>query len=268
MAACVASGSARAETTAKGRIFEPVLSPEAPMFFYETNRETTNGRDLIRTRYNDPQGKPLVEEDTVLEAGKLVRYDYNQRQTDEKGFIEVKDGKVSYSYTAQGKTKTDQEDLEPGMIVPDMLIDSVRGAWDTLMKGDDLKVRLLLLELQDSVGFKIFKDSELTFQGKPAVEMKLKPSSIFISAMVPAIKLIVEKEAPHRLLQMTGRLPVRIAQKFPPESRKDWKAMDGRLALDYGATASPPVESAPAAAVPTSVPAPAPVAPPSPPVAP
>lgn len=243
--ACLAPPVAQAQSHAKGRIFEPKLSPEAPMFFYETSRQIESGREMVRTRYNDPQGKPLVEEDTLLTDGKLEKYTYAQHQTNESGTIEVKGGRVFHSFTTQGKTKTDNEKWEEGMLVPDMIGPEITRNWEKLAKGDNLQIRLLLVEIQDSVGFKIFRDEEITYLGKPALKLRLKPSSIFISAVVSSIKLVVEKEPPHRILEMDGRLPLRIAKKVPPQSRRDWVAMDGRLVFDYSEGLAPSPASAP-----------------------
>lgn len=236
LALCVASGALAAVTSAKGEIFEPKLSPDKPLFFYENTRNDAGTES--RTVYSDVKGKPVVEETTTYEGGKLKRYTYNQLQVDEKGEIEVRDGKVFYTYTAQGKTEKDNEDLEDNMLVPDMIGAQILKDWAELMKGETIKIRILLLERLDNIGFKLFKDKERDFNGKPAVDIVMKPSSIFIAAIAPSFLITVEKDAPHRLLETFGRLPVRVPNKTPPVNRKDWDAIDARLTF----AAAPPAQ--------------------------
>lgn len=61
----------------------------------------------------------------------------------------------------------------------------------------------------------------------------MKASGFFVALAAPSFRITVEKEAPHRILKMDGRLPVRIAKRTPPQGRGDLKAMDGVLVLDH-----------------------------------
>jgi len=243
LALCVGNGEAKGENAVKGEIFELSHSPTKPLFFYENSRKTgEEGKSTAVTRYTDVDGKLVVEEETHYENGKLTRYTYHQHQVDEKGTIEIKEGKVHFSFIARGKTETDTETHEENSIVPDMIEDTIQANWAKLMAGDSIRVRFLLLERQDSIGFKFFKDGERDYKGKVAVDFIMKPSSIFIAAIAPSIRLTVEKDAPHRLLESNGRLPVRISKKNPPESRKDWKAIDGLLVFNRNPIQNPQSE--------------------------
>lgn len=232
---CVAgSSSAWSAEVVKGQIF-PAGQPEEKAVFKYENTRIKAGEEVVssKTRYLDTEGKLLVEEDVFYEGGKLRRYRYNQLQTDERGEIEIRNRKVHFTYFSQGKKQTDQEDLEEMTIVPDMIGDVLRSSWKQLSAGESVKVRFLLLERLDSVGFKFFVEKERDFAGKRAVDIVMKASSIFIAALAPKIIITMEKDYPHRLLETNGRLPVRMPKVNPPKSRKDWKAIDGRLVLEY-----------------------------------
>ena len=231
VAMCVGS-LAEGATIVKGRIFDQ-NSADTPRFLYENQRSEDGGKVTSKTRYTDPQGKTLVEEETVYEGGKLRNYRYNQLQTEERGTIEVRDGKVFYSFTTPKGTNTDDEKWDDNMLLPDMLEERIRSEWGMLVAGDDLKIRFLSLEMQDNFGFKIFRDKDATFQGKPALELVMKATGFFVAMAAPSFRITVEKEGSHRILKMEGRLPVRIAERQPVQSRKDLKAMDGTLVLDY-----------------------------------
>jgi hypothetical protein len=150
----------------------------------------------------------------------------------ESGEITLKNGKVSYRFRTTDKEETDSESIDGNMIVPDMVQGVVTKHWDELMKGDTVKTRFLVLERQDSYGFKFFKDEERELNGMAVVDFILKPSSIFIAAVAPKIRITMEKAAPHRTVEMDGILPVRVPEKFPPRKRSDYRALDGLLRFE------------------------------------
>lgn len=235
LALCVGSLSAWnsfALENTKGTITYPEDSDLKP-FLYQYEKSREGAKTIGRSRYMDAQGKSLVEEETHYEDGKFRLYKYHQLQTDEKGTIEIKGDKVFYEYHSGGKVYKEEDDIEERMIVPDMVVDTFRDSWDQLMKDESVYVRFLLLERQESIGFKFFKERDLEYSGKPAVELIMKPSSFIIAALAPKIRLIVEKNPPHRLLEMRGRLPVRVPKVEKPTKRKDWRAIDGRLIMSY-----------------------------------
>lgn len=232
VASCVGS-YAEAGSLVKGRIYAGEAAMDTPLFYYENTRSEEEGKSYSKTRYTDPQGKVLVDEEVIFEGGKLKQYRYNQLQTDERGTIEVQDGKVSYVFVHDNTTDSGEDSWNDAMVVPDMIEQKISQNWATLLAGDDLKIRFLALEAQDNFGFKIFKSGEGTLQGKPTVELVMKASGFFVALAAPSFKITVEKEAPHRILKMDGRLPVRMAKRTPPQSRSDLKAMDGVLVLDH-----------------------------------
>jgi hypothetical protein len=217
---------------AKGKIFT-ADSPVKPAYLYERSRSEEGDKTISRVRYLDKTGNVLIDEQTTYLNGKLVSYTYHQHQTKEEGEIEVRDGKVFYTFTSEGKTQKDDQDAEPSMVVPDMIPKVLADSWGTLMAGDDVKVRFLLLEKLDSYGFKFFKDKERAYAGVPAVDITMKPSSIFIAALAPSFTFTLEKAPPHRFLESNVRLPIRVAKKNPPQSRNDFQAIDGRVVFEY-----------------------------------
>lgn len=232
---CVAGSTpCFAEDVVRGKIYSLEAGADKPIFQYENSRTKAGEFTATsKTRYLDLQGKALVEEEVYYDAGKLKRYRYNQIQTDERGEIEVRDGRVYFTFFAQGKKESDDTEIEEKMIIPDMIGDVLRNSWDLLMAGESVKVRFLLLERLDTIGFKFFKENERKIGDKEAVDIVMKASSIFIAALAPKIIITVEKAYPHRILETSGRLPVRTSEVDPPKSRKDLKAIDGRLVIDY-----------------------------------
>lgn len=245
---CVATPPARASNAKAvdlitGKIFDPGTPFVNESFFYENTRRVTGNRTEALTIYRDREGKILVEETTTYENGQLVRYTYSQKQVNESGEIDLREGKVHYAFRTPSKEDKDSESIEPNMIVPDMVPGVVQKNWEQLMAGEAVKTRFLVLERQDSFGFKFFKDKERELNGVAVVDFILKPSSIFIAAVAPHIRVTAEKAPPHRTVEMQGVLPVRVPEKFPPQKRSDYRALDGLLKFDAPKVAAPKVKA-------------------------
>lgn len=202
------------------------------LFFYERTEEEKDGKTRIHSRYLDKAHTVLAEEICELNGGTITKYEYFQRQMKEDGRIEVRDGRVHYTYTAQGKTKTDDDEVEPRLLVSEMVSGYLRAHWQELMAGETIKARLLVVERLDTIGFKFFKDKERTENGKALVDFTMKPSSLFIDAIVPNFRLTLEKDPPHRTVETFGRLPIRVPEVPNPTKRKDYKAIDALLRLE------------------------------------
>ncbi|MGZ3692996.1 MAG: hypothetical protein ACXWQO_02015 [Bdellovibrionota bacterium] len=216
-----------------GKIFDNAASATTPAFVYVTVRRQEGPQLISTTTYRDPVGNLLVEENTTYENGRLTRYVYDQKQVQESGEIELKDGKASYKFRAAGKKEaSDSESIEPNMIVPDMVPAVVQTHWQDLMNGETVKTRFLVLERQDTFGFKFYKAKEREQGGIAVVDFILKPTSFIIAAITPRIRITLEKAAPHHAVELEGILPVRIPEKFPPVKRSDYHALDGVLKFD------------------------------------
>ena len=224
---------AQSTTQMLGDIYYP-SSKSSPNFKYEkTTIETPDGGHRSHIRYSDLDGKILVEEEFVYQGETPILYRYDQKQVHESGEIKIEQNKVFYSYSKQGKTETDSDSLEPETVFTDMIPTLLQKNWALLQNGDSVKVRLLLVERLETVGFKFFKDKERDYKGIPAVDFTMKPSSFIIAALAPSITITVSKASPHRLLETNGRLPVRVAEVPDPKRRQDWRAIDAKMILSY-----------------------------------
>lgn len=215
-----------------GKIIDQKLDPLSPSFFYENIRSVQGKKTISKTKYTDRSGVVLVEEEAEYENNTVLKYSYKQNQVGEVGYIESKDGKMHFSFSSQGNNETDQEDIEPNMVVADMIGDHIRNNWKALAAGDTIKFRFLLAERLDTIGFKLFTDKETIRNGVPVIDIIMKPSSIIIAALTNPLRFTVEKNEPHRILETFGRLPIRTS-KPNPTKRSDWHAIDAMMELNY-----------------------------------
>jgi len=216
-----------------GKVYFPIAAKEHS-FLYESKTLVDGARETIRTIYKDKEGKPLVEEETLYQGGKLQKYVYRQLQMQEGGEVRVRGSKVFFEFlTAKGKKKEDEIDWEENMTVPTDLQRVISKHWSQIKAGESVKVRFLLVERQDDIGFKLFHDGEIAYEGRKAAKVIMKPSSIIIAALAPSFKLVIDEAPPHRILESVGRLPIRVPEVKEPKGRNDYRAVDAKLVLDY-----------------------------------
>ena len=99
--------------------------------------------------------------------------------------------------------------------------------WSALARGEVVKCRLVSVSRAETVGFKFFKESDTTWHGKSVSMITLQPSSIVIARFVDPLHFIVEKDAPHRVYQYTGRTTPSIRRNGK------WEELDAVTVFDW-----------------------------------
>lgn len=206
------------------------------MFDYKSEFELNGTTKTYFNTISDLQGEVLVQEKTVMsvdgERETLVSFEQDQKQLGTKGRIEIRDGKVNFTFVKDGKTKTDDEDLSPDFVVTSTLVKFVQENWSGLMAGGTLKVRLGVLDRIETVGFQFKKEREKELGGAPGLVLKMKASSVIISAIVNPIYFGFSADG-KRLFEIEGRtaVKVKVDGKF--------KDFDGYTVYAYPETAAP-----------------------------
>ena len=197
-------------------------SAKSAVLFRFTHTESPDGKSA-KNVYTDAQGQEAVIEEMSFDQGRLVRYVFLQKQLDEKGSLEIKDGKVLFSYTHGGKTETDDEKLTPDLVSNYTLIPYIQAHWQALMKGDTVGIRYGAVERKETVGFKLFKvEEKKSPSGKDLAVIKMKPTSFVIAALVDPVLFTLEKDT---------LKPVEILGRVVPRQKADgkWKDLDARF---------------------------------------
>ncbi len=233
------AGSALADHEVNGRVFYDALDPKNPSFWFHSVVTENGTKKKVVSTYSDKQNKPLVVEESEFENDRLVAYRYQQLQVSEHGEAKFRGQTMDLSFFEDGKTETDSEEFDSSLIVAPMIGSVLQKNWPTLVAGDDLKVRYLAIERLETIGFKFYKDKERKLHGQDVVDIVMKPSSVFISALVSPVRIAVTKAEPHWIVESNGRTPIRVPEVNPPRSRKDWKAIDARVEYDAPKTLKP-----------------------------
>jgi hypothetical protein len=196
-------------------------------------RVATNSGSSIQVlrEFNLPNGPLVAREQVVYEKGQLKSFVLEENQTGAKGEVKVESAgdelKMNFNYTEGTTKKAGSEKFLNEILISDMVGPYIAAHWDALAKGNVVKCRLVSVSRAETVGFKFFKDPDTKWQGKTVSVITLQPSSIIIARVVDPLHFFVEKEAPHRVYQYTGRTT--------PSIRKNgkWDELDAVTVFDW-----------------------------------
>ncbi len=177
-------------------------------------------------RFTDVEGKLVVEQSVMMQGSQILSDEVIHHQTGRKGFIEIKNGKAFFTKTADGKTTTKEEKLEDTFVTSGNFQRFVKDNWTEIMKGQTVSFRYGVWDRQETVGFKIFKESEEKVGDKTLVKVKMKPSSFLIAAIVNPVIFIFPADG-DRILEMNGR----VAPKL--KDGEKWKDLDADAVYSY-----------------------------------
>lgn len=189
--------------------------------------ETVQGKNLLRDAvYNTPDGKLAFKDRLDVEDGRIKSYSYEQPDAHISAKVEASGKKLLFSYTDNGKTKTDDDDFKDNTVLPANTTDFIRAHWDEIAQGKDADARVAAMERCETVGFEFNRTGEGNYEGKDAMMVRMKPTSFIIAAIVKTMNFVFDKTT-HRTLQFRGRL---LPKKIENGKLKD---QDGVFVYHY-----------------------------------
>ena len=207
---------------------------------YKSEFEMNGAMKTYTNTTTDLKGEVLVIEKTMMmvsgDAETLLSFEQDQKQTGTFGKLDVHDGKVFFSFkNKDGKTRTDDEKAGADFIVASTLVKYMQNNWEKIAKGEAVKARLGVLDRQETVGFQFKKESDKEIAGAPGIIVKMKPSSVIISALVNPLMFGFSADG-KTLHELEGRVSAKqnVDGKF--------KDLDGFTVYTF----APPVAAAPA----------------------
>jgi hypothetical protein len=173
----------------------------------------------------------------VYEGEKLVGYEVDQGEAGIHGIVTVGDTSldpsrrmISFQYTAGfGKRSEKKEEAQSTeVLINDMLPHFLVSHWEELMIGTSVKFRFIVLARAETVGFKLFKESETLWHGRSVVVIRMEPVSLILARLVEPIRFTVAKTNPHQILQYVGRTTPLIQR-----GNKKWEDLDAITIFDF-----------------------------------
>ncbi len=193
----------------KGTIYEKDSSPLKELYKYEHKVKAEDKKVSVENHFFDLEGKEVTTEFAEIAPGeKVIMFKQIQKQLEAEGLIEVKDDKVYFTYTKDGKTKKEEEKLKDNFVVTPTVIPYLQKNWEQIKAGKDVDIRLGVVDRLETVGFRFKKDREDTFDGKKVLLVRLEPSTWAIRQIVDPLTFTMSEDG-SRLLQLVGRTPLK-----------------------------------------------------------
>ena len=230
---CAMSGRAAAleePPLLTGTIYETASGTNKILFTFRRTAVRSNTTVQVVRDFIYPNGSLAARESLVFERGELTSFQLEEKQTGARGGSRVTtdaNRKLLFDWTADGKTKADSEAFVADTLVGDMIPDFIITHWNELARGAAVDFRFIASSRLETVGFKLVKESEAVWRGKPALRLRMEPSSFVIRQIVDPLFFIVEKDGAHRVLEYVGRIT--------PKQRDGakWKDLDARTIYEW-----------------------------------
>ena len=175
------------------------------------NLEFTDLASKTHGEYKDPKGNIAFADDSELMGSQVLNYKVHQYQLRQEAEIKVEKDKVQFSLTKDGKTQTETEDLGSTLVVSSNFSKFVFDHWSEILKGESVKLRFAVWDRLETVGFTIFKVGEELLGPRKTVKIKMKPSSLAISALVDPLFFNYSEDG-KILLKQIGRVAPKFAK--------------------------------------------------------
>ena len=195
--------------TVTADIFQQKTGFTKKLFYLDLASQEVDGQTRVLAVYKDLQGEVALTETGVFKKDLLISFEVDQKQTQEKGRIEVQGEKVLFTYEKDGKTKTAQEKLRQPLLTTANFSAFVKDHWREVTTESGVDVRFAVWFRLETVGFKIFKVKEVQKLGQTWVQLRMKPSSFVIAALVDPLDLWYSADS-KQLMEMSGRVSPKL----------------------------------------------------------
>jgi hypothetical protein len=216
-----------------GTVYEPASGTNKVLFTFVRTATRSNDTIHVVRDFLYPNGSLAARETAIFKRGRLLSFHLDERQTGARGSSTVAEsapgkGKLLFDWVeADGKKKTDNEDLEPDTLIGDMIPYFIVKHWNDLSRGKPVNFRFIASSRLETVGFKLVKDADVTWRGKPALRLRMEPSSVIIRQIVDPLYFTVERDGAHRVLEYVGRTTPKL------RDGSKWKDLDARTVYDW-----------------------------------
>ncbi len=201
------------------------------LFTFRRSATNSGSSVYVMREYNLPDGTAVARERVEYDGNKMKSFAFDDLQSGARGSAYVKktgsEERINFKYTEGSTKKSDDEKVVPDILVSDMIGPFIVTHWKELASGASVKFRLIATTRAETVGFKIFKESETTWKGKPAINIRMQPSSIIIARLVDPLHFIVEKDGEHRVFEYIGRTTPKI------QKNGKWEDLDAVTVFDW-----------------------------------
>ncbi|UXR63451.1 hypothetical protein EZJ49_10225 [Bdellovibrio bacteriovorus] len=212
-----------AQQTINANLYDLKSNQQKKLFTLDIDVSATqDGAFRTQAQYRDLDGKMAVTETGRIKGADVQSYEIRQEQTGEVGRFRVENGKIFFEYEGKGRKKSSEEKVSGFVLSTSNFNAFVATNWDQLVQGKALDVRFAVWDRLETVGFTLQKRGEMEKEGEKWMELRMKPTSFVIAALVDPIHLWYS-HSDKQLRLMKGRVA--------PKQMRDgkWKDLDAEV---------------------------------------
>jgi hypothetical protein len=211
-----------------------------PLFKFKRTATRSGNRIHVLREFSYPDGKLAARERVVYQHNALVHYELDERQIGAKGTADVElhvvsanrnKARILFHYSKDASTYSSTpaktEPLVADSLINDMVGPFLAAHWDQFVRGEKVGCRFIVVPRRETVGFTFRKESETQWHGSDVLILRMEPSSVLISALVDPLHFMIEKNAPHHVLQYSGRTTPKVS------SSGHWTDLDAVTVFDW-----------------------------------
>jgi len=209
----------RGETVYFAEIFPRGTLARTPVFVDERLVEERAGVFVSTQITRDQSGATVIRESATHSGDySLIEYTLYANQFGQAGTIHVQGDQVTYERLKGTDRETRAERVDGPVVVGPTLVGYIVRHLDQLQAGEEIEVRLAVLDRLDTYGFKL----KAVEAGPGQTRIRMKPSSFLIAMAVEPLYFTFETET---------RKPIRLEGRVSPEVRDEdgWHAVDARV---------------------------------------
>jgi len=219
-----------------GAIYDQASSNRTLLFKFQRRAKRSGQKLSVEREYTYPDGRIAATERVVYEGNQLSSFELIEKETGEQGRAIIRrsagpeprsDIEFEYSAGAGSNPKTGKEALGRDTVVNDMIGHFLIAHLDLLARGEKVKCRYIVIARRETVGFTFTKVGESSWQGREVINVRMAATSKLLAPLVKPVLFIIEKDAPHRVIQYSGRTTPKIKEGGT------WKDLDAVTVFDW-----------------------------------
>jgi hypothetical protein len=208
------------------------------LFRFKRSATRSSSKLSVLREYTYPDGKAAARERATYYGDNLAAYDLEELQVGAAGRAIIQrepgdppKGTIRFEYSkdaASGASpKASTEDLRKDTLVSDMVAEFLVSHWAQLARGEKVRCRYVVVPRRETVGFTFIMGADTTYKGRRAVIIRMEATSPIIARLVDPLIFTVEKEAPHHVLQIIGRVTPKL------RVGNSWEDLDALTVFDW-----------------------------------
>jgi hypothetical protein len=208
------------DATLLGHVYPIESAGAAPAFMVQRDTKTTGDVSVLTERFKDMEGKTAALLVSTYSSGALRSIDFEQSQSKASASAIFKDGRVFFSTTENGNTKTSDQAVDGKWVPLSAVPQEIIRNWEAVTGGTPLEFTMPVPIMRDHFAFKVTKQRSWKDAGRQLTEFKMQPSNMLIRMMADAFYYVFDDQS-RTLVEYRG---VTIAKTSDTGKLKDLTA--------------------------------------------